>query len=197
MGNNKEAFIMVGIFGVLIISMIIYGFMNSGLSDDEASEAVFEISGFTADVKTQIVPGSKEIEYLEEKFGVLNIPSTVLKYDIVQFKKINLKKNETNSLKILIHGEEYDMVLERMGFEEIDDGIDSYSGFVKGLDNSIALFTFSEIANRSLVLGSIDLEYETIFIDTVQNRENAMKTEMPLHIVYSSNDVEKRWFFGI
>ncbi|WFN36396.1 zinc-dependent metalloprotease [Methanomicrobium antiquum] len=164
---------------------------NSDLLLQNSSEAIFEIIGNTTDLKTQVDPESKSTDILENKYGKLNIPSTVLKYDIVQFSKADVKTDKTNSLKVSIYGKEYDLILEKMNFEDIDDGIDSYSGYVKGLDDSIALFTFDESMDKSLIYGSIQLKDEIIFIEPVQNREYTMKTVMPLHIVYSSKDMEQ------
>ncbi|EHQ35202.1 M12 family metallo-peptidase [Methanoplanus limicola] len=154
----------------------------------DSSEAIFEIIGTTTNVKTN-VDSEKSVNILENKYGKLNIPSTVLRYDIVQFSKADVETDKTNSLNISIYGKTYNLVLEKMDFEDIDDRIDSYSGYIKGLENSIALLTFDESMNKSLVHGTIQLKDETIFITPIQNRENGMKTAMPLHAVYSSKDM--------
>ena len=153
--------------------------MNSG--------AIFEISGFTHALKSDVLSSDSTLESLSDEYGPLNIPSTVERYDIVQFSQTNLNPIKTNLLKVTIYGQEYDMHLERMNFEAIDDGIDSYSGSIDGLDDSVALLTF----DRNLVQGSIQLRDEFIFITPVQNRENSLNTAMPLHIVYSSKDMKQ------
>jgi len=151
------------------------------------SGAIFEISDYTHDLKTNVSPLSKTVVSLSNEYGTLNIPSTVERYDIVQFSETNLKTDQKNSLKVTIYGKEYDMNLERMDFEDIDDGIDSYSGSIDGLDNSVAIFTF----DKNLVHGSIQLQDEFLFISPVQNRDNSLKTAMPLHVVYSSKDMKQ------
>jgi hypothetical protein len=88
---------------------------------------------------------------------------------------------------VTIYDKEYTMNLERMNFENIDDGIDSYCGSIEGLDNSVTIFTF----DKNLVHGTIQLQDEILFIEPVQNREYATKTTMPLHIVYSSMDMRQ------
>lgn len=151
------------------------------------SEAIFEISGITHALKTDVSSSDSTVESLSDEYGPLNIPSTVVRYDIVQFSEIHLNPIKTNSLKVSLYDQEYNMHLERMNFEAIDDGIDSYSGSIDGLDDSIAIFTF----DRNLVQGSVQLRDEMIFITPVQNREHSLKTPMPLHIVYSSKDMKQ------
>ena len=161
--------------------------MMLGTDAQKNSGAIFEISGFTHALKTDVSSSNITLESLSDEYGPLNIPSMVERYDIMQFSEIDLNPDQINSVKVSIHGQEYDMHLERMNFEAIDDGIDSYSGSIDGLDDSVALFTF----DRNLVQGSIQLRDEFIFISTVQNRENSQKTAMPLHIVYSSKDMKQ------
>ncbi|WAI01005.1 hypothetical protein [Methanogenium organophilum] len=151
------------------------------------SGAIFEITGFTHVLKTDVSPSDSTLESLSDEYGELNIPSSVERYDIVQFSEIDLNPDQINSLKVLLYGQEYDMHLERMNFEAIDDGIDSYSGSIDGLDDSVALFTF----DKNLVQGSVQLRDEFLFISPIQNRENSLKTPMPLHIVYSSKDMKQ------
>ena len=186
----------VQILGLLIIVVLIGGIFLLVASANEKivgtdaqmnSEAIFDISGITHALKTDVSSSDRTVELLSDEYGPLNIPSTVERYDIVQFSEIHLNPIKTNSLKVLLYGQEYDMHLERMNFEAIDDGIDSYSGSIEGIDDSIALFTF----DRNLVQGSVQLRDETIFMTPVQNREHAMKTPMPLHIVYSSKDMKQ------
>lgn len=158
-----------------------------GTDAQENSGATFEISGFTHALKTDVSSSDNTLESLSDEYGSLNIPSTVERYDIVQFSEIHLNPDQNNLLKVTLYGEVYDMHLNRMNFEAIDDGIDSYSGSIDGLDDSVALFTF----DRNLVQGSIQLRDEMLFITPVQNRENSLKTAMPLHIVYSSKDMKQ------
>ena len=149
--------------------------------------AMFEISGSTHTLKTDVSSLDNTLESLSDEYGPLTIPSTVERYDIVQFSEIPLNPMKTNSLKVTLYDQEYDLHLERMNFEAIDDGIDSYSGSIDGIDDSVAILTF----DRNLVQGSIQLQGEFIFITPVQNREYSQKTAMPLHIVYSSKDMKQ------
>jgi hypothetical protein len=159
------------------------------MSQPELSKAIFSIDGATTDVKTGITSDSKDTDELEKQYGVLNIPSTVLTYDAVSFKTVKLNKEGENSIKVYLYGKEYDLILERSNFENIDDGIDSYNGYIKGLDNSVALFTFDESMGKSLVHGFIEFENEQVYVVPVQTRENGLKTDNPLHIIYSSKGV--------
>ncbi|WP_048146038.1 hypothetical protein [Methanoplanus limicola] len=148
-------------------------------------KAIFELCDYTHEFKTQVLAESKTADALAVEYGKLNIPSTIKKYDIVQFSEVSINQNQKNSLKVKIYDKEYTMNLERMNFENIDDGIDSYSGSIDGLDNSVTIFTFG----KNLVHGTIQFQDEIIFIEPVQNREYATKTAMPLHIIYSSKDM--------
>lgn len=159
------------------------------LTNEVSSNSIFSIIDATNDVKTDISSDSKDRNSLEEKYGTLNIPSTILVYDAVSFSKIKLNKEKSNSLKVSIYGKEYNMILERMNLENIDDGIDSYSGYISGVDNSVVLFTFDESMDKSIVHGYINLNDETLYIVPVQNRENGLQTSNPLHIIYSSKNV--------
>ena len=184
------------VLGILIIIVLVVGIFLLVASANEKmlgtdtqmkSGAIFDISGFTHALKTDVSSSDSTLESFSDEYGPLTIPSTVERYDIVQFSEIHLNPDQINSVKVSIYGQDYDMHLERMNFEAIDDGIDSYSGSIDGLDDSVALFTF----DRNLVQGSVQLWNEMIFITPVQNRENSLKTPMPLHIVYSSKDMKQ------
>ena len=186
----------VKILGLLIIMVLVGSIFLlvasanekiAGTDTQKNSGAIFKISGSTHVLKTDVSSSDSTLESLSDEYGPLNIPSTVERYDMVQFSEIDLDPGQAHSLKVTIYGQEYDMHLERMNFEAIDDGIDSYSGSIDGIDNSIAIFTF----DRNCVQGSVQLCDEMIFIAPVQNREHALKTPMPLHIVYSSKDMEQ------
>ncbi|WAI01450.1 zinc metalloprotease [Methanogenium organophilum] len=177
---------------LLLVSVIVVPAVSADgniLSMDNQinSGAIFEIPDYTHDLQTNVSSSDKTMESLSNEYGPLNIASTVERYDIVQFREINLKTDQKNLLKVTIYGIEYNMNLERMDFEDIDDGIDSYSGSIDGIDDSIAIFTF----DKNLVHGSLQLQDEFLFISPVQNRENSLKTDMPLHVVYSSQDMKQ------
>lgn len=174
--------------GMMIVPVVNANYeQNSGSVNQSNSKAIFELCGYTREVKTQILSSSKTADLLADEYGKLNIPSTIERYDIVQFNEVNMKTDQRNSLKVTIYDTVYNMNLERMDFENIDDGIDSYSGSIEGLDDSVAIFTF----DKNLVHGSIQLQDEILFIEPIQNRECAMKTAMPLHMVYSSKNMKQ------
>lgn len=173
--------------GAVFVPVVSAEEQNSFIVNQSSPKAIFELSGYTHEFEIQVLSSSKTAYLLADEYGELNVPSTVERYDIVQFNEINLKADQKNSLKVTIYDKEYTMNLERMSFENIDDGIDSYSGSIEGVDDSVAIFTF----NKNLVHGSIQLQDEILFIVPVQNREYAMKTAMPLHIIYSSKYMEQ------
>ncbi len=159
------------------------------MSQPELSKAIFSIDGATTDVKTGITSDSKDTDELEKQYGVLNIPSTVLTYDAVSFKTVNLNKEGENSLKVRIYGKEYELMLELITIGKSYEGINSYEGYIQEMNNSNVLFTFDESMNKSIVYCFIQLENEQLYVLPVQTRENGLKTDNPLHIIYSSNDV--------
>lgn len=177
---------------LLLVSVIVVTAVSAdgnilSLDNQINSGAIFGISDYTHDLQINISSSGKTMESLSNEYGPLNIPSTVERYDVVQFSGINQKTEPKNSLKVTLYGKEYDMNLEWMDFEDIDDGIDSYSGSIEGVADSVVIFTF----DKNLVHGSIQLQDEFLFISPVQNRENSLKTAMPLHVVYSSKDMKQ------
>ncbi|GAB7015999.1 hypothetical protein [Methanogenium cariaci] len=172
--------------GTIVLLVVSADEKMLGTDTSVHSGAMFEISGSTHVMKTDVLALGSTLESLADEYGPLTIPSTVNRYDIVQFSQTHLNPDQNNSLKVTVHGQAYDMHLERMNFEDIDDGIDSYSGSIDGLDDSVAIFTF----DRNLVLGSVQLRDEFLFVSPVQNREYSLNTTMPLHIVYSSKDMK-------
>ena len=187
-GTRALSLLMVlALAAVMFVSAVGAEEQNGSTQVQDDSQAIFEIIGYTDEFQTQVLSSSKTADLLAEEYGKLNIPSTIERYDIVQFNEVPMRTDQKNSLKVTIYGKEYSMDLERMNFENIDDGIDSYSGSVEGLDDSVAIFTF----NKNILYGTIQLQDEIIFIEPVQNREYAMKTAMPLHIIYSSKDMEQ------
>ncbi|MBN1432353.1 MAG: hypothetical protein JW931_06230 [Methanomicrobiaceae archaeon] len=180
--------IAAGVLTGLVVSLIIAGsYGQAGEAGDVIVPALFEISGHTEISEAEIALDSEVLKTLEAEYGPLNIPRTVRRFDIVQFYT-----PEDEDLGVLIRGKEYTLLLEKMNFESIDDGINSYSGRVGGFEDSVVLLTFS----GNIVTGSIEFAGETIFISPVQNRENAEKTVMPLHIVYTSKNMDQPGLFG-
>ncbi len=96
----------------------------------------------------------------------LEIPPAVNRYELVTFNQQELNTNLRSSsphLSFLIDSTEYSVDLNRMDFESIDDGIDSYSGKLDGESNSSVLLTVSDNAT----IGSITLNDETYYIEPV------------------------------
>ncbi|ADN36499.1 conserved hypothetical protein [Methanolacinia petrolearia DSM 11571] len=179
--------IVLALVGAMIVPVVSAEEQNESIEEPTNSQAIFEIVGYTNDFQNNVLSSSKTADSLAKEYGKLNIPSRIERYDIVQFDQVAMKTDQKNSLKVTIYDKEYTMTLGRMNFENIDDGIDSYSGSIEGLDDSVAIFTF----DKNLVYGTIQLQDEIIYIKPVQNKEYAMKTAMPLHIVYSSKDVKQ------
>jgi hypothetical protein len=116
----------------------------------------------------------------------LNIPKGITRYDLVTFEHTALNKQIRGVLPLQIHGKEYQAELHRMDFEQIDDGIDSYEGMIAGVDGSDVLLTTGE----NVLVGSVTLGNETFWITPVESRARAEKEASPLHVIYSSQDIE-------
>jgi hypothetical protein len=77
----------------------------------------------------------------------LNVPKGATRYDLVTFDHAALNKQVREGvLPLRIHGKEHRAELQRMNFERIDDGIDSYEGMIVGVDGSDVLLTTGENA---------------------------------------------------
>jgi hypothetical protein len=118
----------------------------------------------------------------------LKIPEGIVRYDLVTFDHVGLNKEIQSILPIQINGKEYTIVLNRMTFENLDDGIDSYEGSIQGIKGSNALLT----TGKNVLIGSILVDNETFWITPIEPRERAEKSQSPLHIIYSSKDVKKQ-----
>jgi len=116
----------------------------------------------------------------------LNIPKGITRYDLVTFDHAALNKQVRGVLPLQIHGKEYQAELHRMDFEQINDGIDSYEGTIAGVDGSDVLLTTGE----NVLVGSVTLGNETFWITPVESRARAEKEASPLHVIYSSQDIE-------
>lgn len=116
----------------------------------------------------------------------LNIPPSVKKYDVVTFNQVELNNKIKKILPIRIRGEKYNIELNRMNFENIDDGINSYEGKLAGVDNSEVVLTTSD----KVTTGRVTINNETFWIRPIEPRNRFEKGKLPLHIIYSSNDVE-------
>ncbi|WP_292519202.1 hypothetical protein [Methanoculleus sp.] len=119
----------------------------------------------------------------------LDIPRGITRYDIVTFDHaaVNGRVRE-GALSLRIRGEDYRAGLERMTFDQIDDGIDSYEGTIPGAGGSDVLLTTSE----NTLTGSVTLGGETFWIRPVEPRMRAEGSASPLHMIYSSRDLEQQ-----
>ncbi len=119
----------------------------------------------------------------------LDIPRGITRYDIVTFDHAALNSQvREGALPLRIRGTEYRADLERMNFEQIDDGIDSYEGTIAGAKESDVLLTTSE----NTLTGSVTLDGETFWIRPIEPCIRAEGSASPLHMLYSSRDVEQQ-----
>ncbi len=103
------------------------------------------------DTMNMLIAGAASVSDLEAA-GIpepeeLNVPKGATRYDLVTFDHAALNKQVREGvLPLRIHGKEHRAELQRMNFERIDDGIDSYEGMIVGVDGSDVLLTTGENA---------------------------------------------------
>ena len=180
---------------LVVLTLLVISITGSAVSAEElnqneiVSDVVFSIDGATLDADLLKSERYANEFLLSSVSSKLNIPTTVQKYDLVAFDMTQMNTLSKKSMPVIINGKEYEFVLERLNFESIDDGIDSYVGYVKGIEDSSVLFTFDESMSKEIVHGHIQLVDETIYIVPVQSRADGLKTNYPLHAIYSSKNV--------
>lgn len=172
--------------GIAIVSIVSAQADNSDKNISNEPSLAFEFENITK-IK---VRGATSISELEIK-GIqnpneLNIPPSIKKYDAVTFNQVELNSKIKKVLQIRIKGERYNVELKRMNFENIDDGVDSYEGKLTGVVNSEIILTTSDNA----ISGRVTVDNETFWIRPVEPRKRLENGKSPLHIIYSSKDME-------
>ncbi|MDE2444129.1 MAG: hypothetical protein O0X49_07100, partial [Methanocorpusculum sp.] len=161
---------------------------------------LFSIPGKT----TVVFPNDGISTMSTTDYGPLNIPQGLLassssdkmvslsddasepRYALVTFNDPIPIRSNVVTLPIILYETAYNVTLEKMNFDVVDDGIDSYRGTISGLDDSTVIVTVGD--GNSLHV-SIKLPDESISVYPIQNRQYASQTSNPLHIVYSSNNL--------
>ena len=156
---------------------------------DNEERPVLEFEGFTrmmvsgANTKSEL--GDQGITEPEE----LTIPISVKRFDLVTFNVADLRNQIRNgSVPLRIKGNSYDAELKRMEFDiqSVDNGIYSYKGTLKGVNDSKILLTISS----RVVIAEVTIGDESIWVKPVEPRRRAKEGKPGLHIVYSSKDTE-------
>jgi hypothetical protein len=170
--------------GMVMVPMVSADDLLTMSGDNKNINSLLIIDTKTTIVASGFNASSIESQKLVDNYQDLTIPKTIQKFDIAQFENIKLNPEGENRIPVTLYGKPQILILERMNFENIDDGIDSYSGKIEGLNNSLALFTFG----GKVVQGYLEVGDETITIVPVENRSNTEMATYPLHIIYSSKD---------
>ena len=154
---------------------------------DNEERPVLEFEGFTrmmvsgANTKSEL--GDQGITEPEE----LTIPVSVKRFDLVTFNVADLRNQIRNgSVPLRIKGNSYDSELKRMEFDiqSVDNGIYSYKGTLKGVNDSKILLTISS----RVVIAEVTIGDGSIWVKPVEPRRRAKEGKPGLHIVYSSRD---------
>ena len=141
---------------------------------DSMSVLVVDASSLS-DLATAGIPAPEELQ----------IPKGIKRYDVVTFNHTALSREIRDGLSLSIHGTAYRAKQHGMGFEQIDDGIDTSEGAIIDVEGSDILLTTGENA----LVGSITFGNETFWIIPVEPRARAEQSVSPLHIIYRSEDV--------
>ncbi len=156
----------------------------------ESAESVSRPAVVIGECMNVLVKDATSVSDLESSGIVepedLKIPEIITRYDLVTFDHAALNREMLGVLSIQIHEKNYSVALNRMTFENLDDGIDSYEGSIPGVEESSVLLTTGE----NVLIGSITLGNKTFWITPVEPRARAEKSLSPLHIIYSSEDVK-------
>lgn len=182
---GKLNILLLLVAAMVMVPMVSADGTNSLSVAEKQQNLPFTIDGKTTVVESGIDASNTDPKKLTGRNEELNIPKTIKKLNVAQFDTIRLNPKGVNRIPVTIYGMPRTLILERLNFENIDDGIDSYSGKIEGMDDSLALFTFG----GKIVHGYLEIGNETITIAPVENRANTEKATRPLHIVYSSKDV--------
>jgi len=156
---------------------------------DNEERPVLEFEGFTrmivsgANTKSEL--GDQGITKPEE----LTIPISVKRFDLVTFNVADLRNQIRNgSVPLRIKGNSYDSELKRMEFDirSVDNGIYSYKGTLKGINDSKIILTISS----RVVIAEVTIGDESIWVKPVEPRRRVKEGTPGLHIVYSSKDTK-------
>ena len=140
----------------------------------------------TVDYGPLNIPQGLLVSSLSDKTGALSDGSSNTRYTLVTFTDPITTRSEIVTLPIVLYNTTHTLILEKMNFDEIDDGIDSYRGNISGINDSTVIVT---VGDGNFLHVSIKLPNESISIYPIQNRQYASQTVNPLHIVYSSNNI--------
>ena len=175
---------------LIVVAAIVLGAIPRGSAPPPTADS--EPPLVIGDTMNMLIAGAASVSDLEAA-GIpepeeLNVPKGVARYDLVTFDHAALNRQvQGGVLPLRIHGKEHRAELQRMNFEQIDDGIDSYEGTIVGADGSDVLLT----TTKNGLTGSVTLDRETFWITGVEPRSRAEQSASPLHIIYSSKDVRQ------
>ncbi|MDV0444423.1 zinc-dependent metalloprotease family protein [Methanorbis rubei] len=161
---------------------------------------LFSIPGKT----TVVFPNDGVSMFRSVDYGPLDIPEGLLvssmsddissqssnadeaSYTLVTFDDVIPVRSNSISIPITLYGIDYTIFLEKMNFDPLNDGIDSYQGSIPGIDNSVVIIT---VGDDNIFYGSIQLPDDYIEIYPVQDRDHSLRTTQLLHVIYSQKDV--------
>ena len=155
------------------------------MNNEERS--VLEFEGFTQMVVSGANTKSELGAHGIPEPGELTIPISVKRFDLVTFNPTELCNQIRNgSVSLHIRGNSYDAELKRMEFDirSVDNGIYSYKGTLKGVNDSKILLTISS----RVVIAEVTIGDESIWVKPVEPRKRVKAGKPGLHVVYSSTD---------
>ena len=144
-----------------------------------------ESTALSADLEGIEIPKYLTVESnknLLERYSIGKSPD----YDLVKFDNVISIRSDSVSIPINIYGTEYIADLEKLSLGDENDGIDSYSGTLRGVDGSKFIWTVDE---NNVISGFVSYPGEYIVIKPVQ--ESGKNVASPFHVVYSEYDLEQ------
>ena len=178
------------IIALVLVSTILFVSVQYGTQEKAATDGIppiLEFTGYTNLIASNITSISELKPAAIQKPDEVLLPYGVKKFALVRFDQYGLNNEirSGNGIRIKIRGQEYHADLDRGDFENIDDGIDSYSGTLSGVKNSNVLLTISD----DCTVASITLGDETFEIEPVEYGERQNGNTSLVHIIFSSKDV--------
>jgi len=195
---NKETIAIFLIITVCVITLVVYSFVTavvdgSSNPDYQNTSDIGQLNFVFKNCTTLITQATSEKLVLNNKsidLKTWHMPRNIKKYDLVTLDQQQINRNlrsPSPSLSILIRGIEYQAKLERVDWDTVDDGIDSYTGSLAGETNSSVGIT----VNNNATIGGVTLKGETFYFGPVEAvPKDILHGGVILHYIYSSKDMK-------
>jgi len=152
---------------------------------------VFIIGSFIVSTLFHLA-GARDLRFSEvneshQISGDVKVPFPIWRYELISLdhQLLNEHLRSGAGLTLWVKGRAYHANLTRMDFENIDDGIDSYSGKFDGERESNLLLT----TGPRTIIGSVTLHGETFTSEPALSGGRGGDDPSPPHFIYDTRDV--------